>query len=463
MDTRSLPYPVTPDSKCVFIGKSPRSYTLTRYAGTSNETIISQYFDSTGTFVSQNVPLSPLTSENSSWYLPRSNISVVPYDNEEIALKVFDESGAEVYAAKLFAKQSAVVNEEVLYAPQIVGITVGGNQKLTNGNFYVYEKQDFNSLGLYVTLVYSDGTTSQIPVDGTKCIMYGQNDFISSYAGLTQNILIKYFRSNNESISPAVADATGNMIAVTVPVTVIPNGIATTAKIVPLPVYNSSNARYAMRYYIYFGDGRSHIDVSGDVTFVNSNLYTDTTYFGVTQTVTMSLDMSVVLPATYPTSTIHTQTLTIQFNAPTSLVKWWFSDSTTSPFVYGLDNSTSRRPLLKYDSTINQYFIPSGTFGNTAAFLNSFYTQASPPYDPTVSQIPQVPTHFTIRDLYTGQSLVSGPIPIANYATAFNLIESTNGIHSTGIVIVEFINVVSSSISNVLLGVPVDTTTGTYV
>lgn len=463
VDYRALPYPVTPDSKCIFIGKSPRFYTLSRYPGTDNESVISQYFDTTGKLVSQMVPLVALDSTNSSWYLPRSNTSVTLEDNEEIKVKIFGEDGTEVLSAILFVKQSAVINENVIYSPTIVGMTVSGNQQLANGSFYLFEKQSFDSLGLSATLVYDDGTTSVVPIDNIKCILYGQRDFISSFAGLSQNVTIKYFRSEGETIVPSISDPTGSMISATVPVTVIPNTLGITNKIVAIPMYNGNLSRYVMRYWMYFTDGRSHVDVTAYVSIHSGTLVTTSSHFSIPQTYVISVDLNEVDPVQYPTSVIYQQNIVITFSSPSVLVKWVTRDAATSQNIYGQDTIQSRRPNIRFDNVSKQYFIPSYIFTNPQALINSFYTQASPPYDPSVSLIPQEPTHFVIRDILTGNMVITSPIAIENYAQAFTIINDVTGQYVGSLLVVEFLNIVNSSTTNVLFGVPVDVVAGTYV
>ena len=463
VDYRALPYPVTPDSKCIFIGKSPRLYTLSRYPGTSHESIISKYYNSTGQLVSQTVPLTALDSNNNSWFLPRSHVSVILDDNEEVGIKIYSEDGTEVYSATMFAKQSAVINEDVVYSPTIVGMTISANQQLANGTFYLYEKQGFESLGFKATLVYDDGTTADVPIDNVKCVLYGQSDFIPSFSGLTQYLTIKYYRSADEAIAPGLSDVTGSMISTTVPVQVINNTLGVTNKIIPIPVYNGSLAQYTMRYWMYFADGRGHTDVSAYVSILSGTLSTDSSHYGVQQTYVISVDMHTVDPAHYPTSALYQQNVVIQFNAPTTLVKWTIRDATTSQYILGQDSVLSRRASLCYDSTRHQYFIPSSVFGNVQAFLNSFYTQSSPPYDPSVSQIPQVPTHFIIRDVLTGLMKVAAPIAIADYAQAFNILNDTIGNYVNAVVMVEFLYKPNSSVTNTLFAIPVNVTTGSYI
>jgi hypothetical protein len=462
-DYRSLPYPVTPDNKAIFIGKSPRFYTLTRYPNTADETIISQYFDTTGKFTSSLIPMRALDTTNSSWYLPRSHVSVILEDNEEIAVRIFGEDGAEVYSALMFAKQSSVINEDVIYTPTIVGMTVSGNQRLTNGTFYVYEKQDFGSLGLTATIVYDNGMTDEVSVDGVKCILYGEDDFISSFSGLQQNVTVKYYRSRNESIAPGIGDATGEMISKTVPVTVIPNTFGTTAKIMAIPIYNTAQGRYIVKYWMYFGDGRSHLDISAYATISSGALVTDPSFFGIVQTYVISVDMSKVDPVHYTSNATFQQNIVIQLNAPNVLVKYTIRDSKSSPFVFGADSVASRRPSINYDSARKQYFIPSAVFANLQAFLKSFYTQAAPPYDPSLTLLPPQPTHFVVRDIVSGVMLTPGMIPVSEYSKAFTITDDTVG-HYVGLsVMVEFVNVVNSAQSNILFGVPVNVSTGSYL
>jgi hypothetical protein len=462
VDYRALPYPATPDGKCIFIGKSPRFYTLTRYSGTPQESVISQYFDANGKLVSQSIPLVALDTAKNSWYLPRCHTSQTLEDNEEVLVKIFGEDGAEVSSAMLFTKHSAVINEDALYAPTIVGMTISGIQQLTNGTFFLYEKQDFDALGLTATLVYDDGTTAIVPLDGVKCILYGQSDFISSFAGLKQYVTVKYYRSRGESITPSIADATGEMIAKSVPVTVIPSSLATTNKITAIPMYNATLARYIMRYWMYFADGRGYVDITGYVSIKSGAIVTDPSYFGIQQVYAIGVDMKNVDPVNYPTSAVYQQTIVVKFGPPTTLVKWTLKDAVSSPYVYGQDTAQARRPSIVYDADLQQYFIPASVFTNVAAFINSFYTQSSPPYDPSVSEIPQAPTHFVIRDVSTGIMLTPGMIPVGSYAQAFNLSVTTNT-YVGAVLMVEFINKINATTSKVLYGVPVNVSAGSYV
>jgi hypothetical protein len=129
----------------------------------------------------------------------------------------------------------------------------------------------------------------------------------------------------------------------------------------------------------------------------------------------------------------------------------------------GLDTAQSRRPSIKYDSTRKQYFVPSPIFTNLPAFINSFYTNTVPPYDPTVSQMPQEPTHFVVRDISTGIMITPAKIPVAQYAQAFSAINDVVGMYVGMSVMVEFLNVVNSNQTNVLFACPVDVTSGTYI
>ena len=291
----------------------------------------------------------------------------------------------------------------------------------------------------------------------------GHKDFISSFAGLRQEVTVKYYRSDSEALLPGLGDATGSMITVKVPVTVIPNAFAATNKILPIPSYNSSLARYVMRYWLYFADGRSHVDVSPFVTISVGSLSTDSSHFGVQQVYAIAVDMNKVDPVAYPQTTVYQQNIVIQFGPPGSLVKWTIKDAISSPYILGQDNSSSRRAALCYDSAKKQYFVPSSIFANKAAFLNSFYTQASPPYDPSVSLLPQEPTHFTVRDILTGSQLVSAPIPVGDYKNAFNIIGDTVGNYLDTVVVVEFINIVNVSTKNVLYACPVNVRAGSFI
>lgn len=480
-DTRVAPYQVTIDQKLFILGDSPRSYRLTRYPNTPNAKVISQYYDASGAAVGNCVPMMRIGTTNlqvikalalyftnldttnstilNAWYCAPCRISDQLTDNEELLLEVFSETGGCVATCTLFTKQSAVVNETVLYQSQIVKLVPKSSQMKADGSSYVFVKQSIDALDIYGTIVYADGSTSDVMLNNRQLQCYGREDFISAYSGMQQKLLLKYFASPSEIVSNTgvTDDTTLRSISTEFMVSVVANTLAASTKLSVIPLWNSMTSVYTLRFYAYTSDHKSAIDVTSYVTFSGTAFIGS--LFGQIQSLTLSLDMSKVYPSIYSTATTLLQPLTIVLQPAPAYVRWTLQDGVSSPYSYGQDASSDRRPILYYSSTRQQYYIPSDIFINEQAVLASFYQNANPPFDTTTSTSAATPTHFLLRDPNSGLMITAAPQAISDYANAFSIVKDTTGMYVGGTVLMEFVQVISDTEVLTLYGVPVDVRT----
>lgn len=457
VDTRTRPYKASVSSRLTLTGAQPASYTLTRYPNTDKAVVISQYYDATNTITGQSAKM--VSAGSNVWVCSDCLVTALPDDGEEILLQVFNNTGAEVYQQTIYAKAAVIINEQLTYQPKVASISIKTTQMLDDGRIYVFEKQALSDLDFTITLTYADGSTRVVPIDNQRCFLYGVTDFTSSYAGMRQNITVRYALPATEVLNPD--PAVPNAIAASIEVVVVPNKLASTFKLTAIPVWVNSAARYVMRYFYYTTDFTSAIDVSALVS-ITTGTY-DGSLYGPYQVYTVSLDMSKVDATKYNTSALYTQQFAVRLQPYAAYDRYLIRDAMDSVFVYGVDATGNRRPVLHYDSSIQQYFIPSDIFLNTAAVVESFYTKASPPYNPLVSSVPVQPTHFLLRDPTSGAMLVQSPIALTDYTSAFAIVGDTTGSYVGNSVIVEFLEVVDAQTTNVLYGVPVDVYTGKYL
>ena len=135
-------------------------------------------------------------------------------------------------------------------------------------------------------------------------------------------------------------------------------------------------------------------------------------------------------------------------------------DNNNTSIVYGTDSSLSRRPVIHYDVTRNQYFIPTSIFQNQEAFIESFYRKARPFFDTRTETQAPTPTHFVIRDTTTGQQLIAHPIEVEEYGTAWSTVATAPNLNGA-VVLVEFLLEVNNNFM-ILYGVPVDVRIGVF-
>jgi hypothetical protein len=102
------------------------------------------------------------------------------------------------------------------------------------------------------------------------------------------------------------------------------------------------------------------------------------------------------------------------------------------------------------------YNIPETEFHNSTIFLDSFYYNANPPYNPDNGESTAIePTHFNILNAVTGQALLSIPKAIIDYNTDIFITENIPGEYKNKIVIMEFLEKIND-VYYPIYGVPVE-------
>ena len=462
-DTRTSPYTLY-IGRVKFYGGSPSTYTLTRYPNNpSQATVVSLYYNESGDFAGNSVPMVSVGDDTNIWYCQTCSINFIPELNEELLIQVYSETGALCGECSVYCQPADIINTALTYRPKIQNLTVKGTQPLQSGGFYLYEKQKLSDLALYGVLTFSDGTTQKITIDGLQTILYGENDFVASYCGLNQYFLLKYNLSYNQTIGTPSSDVKVTTTSISVPFTVkvIANELAAPIKLSVIPQWDPTLSQYVLQYFYYSTNHNRATLITDNVTIGNGT-FTGNDFINW-QSFTITVDMNTVDSVTYPSSVNYTQSVAIKLQPPASLVRYLIADSLSSPVIYGTDSSDCRRPVMYYDSTLNQYFISTTLFQNSGALLEAFYYNANPPYDSNTETAVPVPTHFTVRNSSTGGLILTSPIPLTNYGGSFNLINGGNGGYLNGTVIVEFWQASGSNNPYILYGVPVDVHSGTYI
>jgi len=466
-DLRTAPIAVQPDRHLVVFGTDNVSYQLVQNPGPT-QTVISRHYDSSGNYTGVTAPMAEVvnsdgTTRSGASYMLPCNVQVALTDGEEIFIEVFNSQGAQTALISAFAKQSIIINEAITPAPVITGISILSNQSRSNNEIFIYERQTISSLGIQVALTYSDGHVRSVPINQTQCFLYGIEDFVPSYPGLRQKLIAKYFLEITEIMSQPLAVQNRNYVTAEVDLVVVPNGLQAGVKISVIPQWNVATSQYTLAYFLYSTTRDRVINVTSMVTISSSTPYVGN-YFGLPQTLILQLDMSIAEPTLYSSSTLYQQTSIITLQPLASVDRYVIADSSSAPVVYGQTLPGLPRPVLHYDSTLQQYYVPSA-FTSLPVFLQTFFTNANPPYNTTTETQAPVPTHFQLRDPSSGVLLTSTPMLVSTFNAAMTIVGAglANRYAGTGSnILVEFLTVLSLSSTLILYGVPCDVYSGTY-
>ena len=459
IDTRTDPHRLVVDAKFLVYGNNLVEYALYKTDLSGAEQCISQYYDAAGNFVSNRIPLQSISESYPSYKFPTNcHTTFDLVEGDPVVLRAYNNIGNLSAEITLYVRNAQWLNDLASHTNPIVSLNAEALQMMGD-DFFLYEKQDVSHLNIQPYLLYVDGSRQDVNVDNQRCFIYGLDDVESSYPGRSQTIIIKYFLNYKETTTVSTSDER-RFLTCAKKIVVVDNDNDYTVKLSCIPIWSSTYNQWQLYWFAYTDDRQGVYDVTALVRY-NENYPFDGTSasFGKEQRVVVEYDLQSIFQTDDPITGVQTLYLTLWDNQ--KYERYTFRDSKDDTFIYGVDGSITRRPVIHYDETIDQYFIPTSIFENVDAVIESFYTLARPPYNPSVETVAPTPTHFTVRDAQNGRQIIGGPIPLTEYGQCWPTIVGVT-IQPGQTVLVEFLYQDSDNSYAILYGVPVDVYTGTF-
>ena len=452
-DDRVRPTQLNVDSKLVFFGQGLAEYRLLRRNPSGVDEHISMYIDTDGVARGERIPLASVPGLDTIKVATNCHNTFVLKDGDVVTMQLFDTSGVQAAELTLFAKRATLLNDMAASATPIVEFNAECLQ--TRGdNFYVYTNQDINHLNIQPYVVYSDGTRKDIPVDNQKCFIHGLEDFVASFPGYKQPIVIKYHLTPREIATNPIIEDRSRFLACVKDIVVVPNMTKYTAKLTCIPVWNFTTRSYDMEYYVYTDRRDGIYRVTDQIQYVDNTSFNGFA-FGIEQRLAVRLDLQGIYASDDPI--IHIQNIFITLKTYTAYERYIIKNSKHDSYAYGVDVTLYRRPVIHYDDVLGMYFVPTTIHNNLQSFLEAFYYASRPMYDTSIETSPIAPTHFTIRNSRNGSMVIAAPIPVEQYGQSWNIVVAGDSNQLVGnSVIVEFVSQVGTDEYLLLQGVPVD-------
>ena len=452
-DTRTDPHKLVVDAKLLAYGNNLMDYSLYVTNSDGNEECISLYLDSTDNFVSDRVPMATISEAYPAYKYPTNcHTTHELSEGDTVQMRIFNNLGNLAAEVTLFVRDAAWHNDLNSRTNPIVKLDATCLQQ-NGSDFFVYEKQDPSHLNIQPFLRYADGTEVKINIDNQQCFLYGLEDFISSYPGYSQDIVIKYFLSHKENATDPTTVGKRRFLTCTKKLMVVQNTNTYKIKVAVIPVFDHAVNLWKLRFFAY-SDRRDTVHDITDLVQYDSQWTFDGSYvkWGTEQHVEFTADLQSVFDTNDPLPVAQAIWITVW--DPTTYVRYTFRENADSVYVYGVDGSITRRPVIHYDANLKGYFIPASIFENWEAVVESFYLLARPQYDSRTESEPPTPTHFTIRDAYSGQMLIGEPVPASEYHQLWSMLAGSED-YTGQVLIVEFLEEVDGNFE-LLFGVPVD-------
>lgn len=405
------------DNKFSMFGNHSAKYQLTRTTQSGVIEIISLTYSTSGSLTSTMIDMVETTSAYPG--VRRCNGCFTMHDlvdGELITCNIYDAAGLLIGAVTLVTKQAHYLNDASEAANPIVTFTVDGNQfDPADGKLFLYKGQNKEELVIYPTLTYANNGMSQIvPIDGISGFVYGLEDLDTSIPGMEFPLTIKYYV--NEDVVSDLLEVVGDVafLSTTITVKIVSQDIYTLNKVSIAPIWDAGSSRYTLSLRGY---KINRADVNGPST---GNFATVTGFSGTTLNSAQTITILATTQAENGSIAEFEQQVVIELRNPTGVpaggIRWLIRDpSTPVGDSYGDNTGEHIRPTIRYNSTFENYEIPTTGNSNIAVTANSnqtalevlienFYTKASPPTVDGESVAP-TPTHFRIINPMTGQSI----------------------------------------------------------
>lgn len=239
----------------------------------------------------------------------------------------------------------------------------------------------------YVT--YNDGYIEEVPINDGRMRLFGLNQYINTAVNIRRPLSLVYNLSDDEDGLNATTGATRG-ITKSYEIEAIKTIGGYVLRIYVIPVWDASNG-WVLEGYLYSADRDIYYNITNKMSFgVNSDLY-DGRKFGVTQYITLSVELSDIDPSLEHYRHVESIAITLVSDNKSINSPWRISYDGADSMKYGL---TAKGQLVIKDQ--NEYTLSlAGTYKDKEAFLRALYYNIDPLLAENEIKGPE-PTTFTL-------------------------------------------------------------------
>lgn len=410
LDQSVTPFTLSLDARLHIYGTTTSSIKI--FLGTDisqNGQVVSQYYDSAGNLLGENIPLETVAMFDDGVVIPGDATTLYNravkaarvghttrrmVDGEVVTVVTYDDAGQAVSQAKLLIKNTAFVrqtNSSLKYVSEIRVKT----PFLSPSDPHVIEypvNMGVDNLNLIGEVLYSDGSRLEMPVDGTKFTMAGLRNYVATIQGQTVDLMLSYQLSPNES-AYLHTPSPNNKINVPYQARTKQTDGAYSVKLYAYPTWVDQLNGYRLEYLLYNLDRQQVYRVTNLVTLATNSAAFDPLLYGVKQRINVGVNMDQVDPLF--DSWRHTQMFEITLIRPGNQDigdNWTIGFTAGQDPEYGIDLKAVHTFINVNNSRLN---IACGAT-TLAEWLAKVYYPTQPLYDTRSETGPLVPNYFIL-------------------------------------------------------------------
>lgn len=430
IDKSVLPYKLVVDQR-LYINSVLTKYVKIFQGSKLNGTdkVISAFYDASGNFLGDNVPLELAAMPNGQNYAVKS---VQPCytkaelaDGDKVTVVAYADDGGVVSTRQLLVQNTAFIRSTDASLKYVTAITLESPFiSDADPNTLQYPLNvPLSGFNLFGVVHYSDGSKLRMPVDGTKFKVMGFEHYVATVVGQKFTFTLKYTLSPNEIVYSAQTGTPDGERFKTETYTAITQNQdgAYTVKLFAAPVFDTVANQYRLDWYLYNLDRNVAINVTPYVRYATNTPGFQPAAYGINQQLQVNLNLNDVNGA-YK-KWVFTQTLGIvlyrqatdQTGDPWAI---WYDPAQEPP--YGKDLHAK----VQFVNQNLKYVDISLGLTDQAAWLAKILPASRPLFDPASEPTYPAPNMFSFvmsdgtevefpLTQWQQQNIVSGNVPNA--------------------------------------------------
>lgn len=347
--------------------------------------VISKFYDQNWNLLGENIPLELVAMNDATNFAVKApkvgyTTSLVS-DGELLTVVAEDAVGTVVSTAKVLAQNTTFIRSSDAATKYIRAISVKSAflnpADPTNIQFPI--NMPVGNLNLIGVVTYSDGSTSELPIDGTKFMMYGLDGYIATQQGQRIPLVLVYNLSADE-YNYIGAPSANRAITEEYSATTMPTDGAYSVKLFVYPVWQDPINGYRLQYLLYNLDRQDVYDVTSLVQAATDSRAFNPTQYNVYQTVAIAIDLNKVDPAFKAYRHVQTVGITLLRPGSDSAGDNWtvtYTPGQTPPYGVGTEAK-----VTFVDASNWKLNLASGC-ANVDEWIEKVYYAAQPLFDAT--------------------------------------------------------------------------------
>ena len=453
LDTSVVPHALAVDARYRVAGTMNTYIKIFRGTDVSLATgkVISFLFDANGNFLTNNIPLELAELDS------HTNVSIkVPVpchtketlaDGELVTVVAYNAQDNVIRKTTMTVENSSFIRGQGAPTKYISHISLKSPflSPTVPGLLEYPLNVPLQNFNMYGVVHYSDGSSREYPVDGTKMAMLGLESFVASVPSQRTSLVLRYKLDASE-ISYGTVSADGKYVVQPFDLVATAQDGAFTVKLFGYPEWVTATNTYQMRWFMLDLTRQTMFDATAAVRYNTNTSAFDPTRMNAAQNLSVHVNLRDISAIFKPY--IHTQTLTVILKEPgsttTPITQWLVAtDSGQNPY-YG-EGVYAKAQMV--NANLWKVRLGSGKTTQTE-WLNALYYDAKPLVDRNTETKAPIPTHF--RVFKDAQSL-EFPISAWNDELTLNFAPGTSGLLSVEFVSRQGLSVFRTAVSGMPL------------